>query len=36
MSLRGEIELNKDFVIVAPQIWLKLHEQFGGAPDIML
>lgn len=36
MSLKGEIELYKDYVIVAPQIWLKLHEQYGGAPDIML
>jgi hypothetical protein len=36
MSLRGEIELYKDYVIVAPTIWLKLYELYGGAPDIML
>jgi hypothetical protein len=36
MSLRGEIELYKDYVIVAPSIWLLLHALYGGAPDIML
>jgi hypothetical protein len=36
MSLKGEIELYKDYVLVSPQVWLKLHDQFGGAPDIML
>ena len=36
MSLKAEIELYKDYVIVAPQVWLKLHEQFGAAPEIML
>lgn len=36
MSLRSEIELYKDFVLVAPNLWLKLHGYFGGAPDIML
>jgi len=36
MSLRSEIELYKDFVLVAPNVWLKLYGLFGGAPDIML
>ena len=36
MSLRGEIALYQDYVLVTPQVWLKLLDHYGGAPEIML
>jgi hypothetical protein len=34
MSLRDDIKVNKDYVLVGTSSWLKLVAAFGGAPEI--
>lgn len=34
MSLREDIELDRDFVLVSTSAWFKLVTAFGGAPEI--